>query len=398
MATLKENNYYALFTDHSGLQGIPSDLDIKVFEKEVKGDAFGDDNRIYYEWMKPAFPDYTLNSEFYLYTKNAEEFRFDYYRYSSNFIVSDLFLSLLDKYAIPYTKGAVRIFDAADNKELEFQKRYFFVKFEFTEHAVDRELSVFEDALSDAGQPIVHKGVHYVHKYDHLVLNPANITHEAFVAKDIKLAFNVCCGDVFREEILAKSLYGIIIKPLSEFIDFAENHGELGQEVYQRNKSSTLRHAAAREAPAKPLISDETDIRFRILNRAEEEEILQLAANAEEMLLAESGEEGETVAKIAWYVDEQKIKKEIDQRKAFELGSLYGRLIVEKHGWEWRQHTAAGEAAYCVVSPDQHFACRVHHYLYALMRSDRTNNLKLLFNMMADLSEENRSGAVTFLN
>lgn len=387
-----------MFTDHSGVRGIPSSLDIKLFETPVSGDAFGDENRAYYEWMKPAFPEYALNGEFYLYTKNVEEFKFDYYRYSNNFIVSDLFLSLIDKYAIPYAKGAIRIFDAADNKELEFQKSYFFVKFDFTQHAVDRKLSVFQDALSDAGQPIVHRGVHYVQKYDHLVLNPANIKNEVFLAKDIKLAFNLCCGDAFREDIIDNSLYGIIIKPMSEFIDFAENHGELGPEAYLRNKSRTSQPKDIREKVVRPAHANKGDICFSDLNKEEEKEILELVAKAEKMLRAETGASEETVAKIALYVDQQKGKSANSQQIAYELGSLYGQLIVEKHGWQWRHLTIDGEVTYCVQSPDQLFACKVHHYLYLLVQPGRTNNLKLLFNMMADLSEENRSGGVTFLS
>lgn len=237
MKNTKENKYYALFTDHSGLPGIPRSLDIKLFETEVEGDAFGPDNRIYYEWMKPAFTEYTLNDQFFLYTKNTEEFKFDYYRFSSNFIVSQLFLSLINKYDIPHSKGIIKIFDAANNKELEFQKSYFFVKFHFTENAVDRDLSVYEDLLSDVGVPIFHNGVHYVENYHHLVLNPANIHHEAFLVKHNKLASYLLCNEGFFDEVVNGELYGIIIKPLTEFMDFAENLGELGKEVYQRSKN-----------------------------------------------------------------------------------------------------------------------------------------------------------------
>ncbi len=397
MTTLKEH-YYALFTDHSGIPGMPDSLDIKLFETAVQGDPFGDENRVYYEWMKPAFPDYTLKSEFYLYIKKVEEFKFDYYRYSNNFIVSERFLSRIDNYHVPYVKASIRIFYAADHQEIKFQKRYFFVKFEFTKYAVDRELSIFEDALSDAGQPIVHKDVHYVDRYDKLVLNPTNIQHEVFLAKDNKLAFNLLCGDAFREEIISSDLYGIIIKPLSEFIDFSENHGELGQESYQRNKKRQSPSAAVIQESTEPIRSNKPHISFRLLNKDESREIDRLSAAGKGIVMAGSKDDGEILARIAAYIDQHDNKSEIHQRRAFELGSLYGDLIVEKYKWQWCEVNIDHETAYCVRSPDQQFACKVHHYLYALMQPGRKNNIKLLFNMMGDLRKENRSDIVTFLN
>lgn len=50
---------YAIFTDQSGITGVPNVGDLKIFEKEIAGNAFNKSNYIQYEWMKAGF------SEFY---------------------------------------------------------------------------------------------------------------------------------------------------------------------------------------------------------------------------------------------------------------------------------------------------------------------------------------------
>lgn len=392
-----KDNYYALFTDHSGIPGIPRQLDIKLFENQIEGDAFGNENRTSYEWSKPAFPDYELNAQFCLYTKNIEEFRFDYYRYANDFIVSDLFLDIIEKYNIPYTKAPVRIFDATHNKELMFQKRYFFVKFSFSEDVVDFGRSVYEEALSDAGVPIVHKGVRYIKKYDNLVLRPEKINREVFLVKDLKLARHLLCGEAFKADILKHKLYGVIIKRLADFVDFSQNQGELGEEAYQRNKNRQQQSAQITKPATKEFPDGKSNVHIRTLNQEEKLEIDQLATAGKILLTSEVKEEMDELNKLASYVDRQKLKPQTDEKSAYQLGSLYGRLIVEQYGWHWRIVTIDMETAYAVLSPDRHFACKVHQYLYALMTPDKTNNLKLLFNMIADLNKQERVEETTFL-
>jgi len=392
--------YYAIFTDQSGIDGIPGSLQIRMFENEIQGDAFSRENTVQYEWMKAGFNDYQLKSELSLYSKH-EYLDFDYYRYANNFLVSEDFLNAIAQYNIDYEKSAVRVFSAVGNLELKFRKKYYFVKFRYAEDVVNFELSTFEDALSDKGEPIIHNGVRYVKNYENIVLHEDRIPAEIFLIKDAKLGYNLLCTESVRLSPAVDGLKGLLFVPLEDFMDFKNNNGSLGGDAYQRIKSREVqreRPPAVNAEDTSGQNKDKYDIQYRALTAEELAEVERLAGVGISRLTAAGHESDLLIDQMKDYVDTLKSNQTNSEYLAYELGSVFGQLIISQYGWRWMYITVDGEGSICVQSPDKRFACKVHNYLYSLLTTDRTNNLKLLFNMLTDLDKTRTQSQMIFLN
>lgn len=227
--------YYCIFSDQSGIDGVPVFLDARIFEKKPGGDPFSAKNNAYYDWMKPGFNNHGFSDPVYLYTKN-KKFSFDYYFYASHFILSDLFLQVCDKFTTDYISSKLIVLPHKTDESVEVQKEYFFVKFPYRENIIDYEESVCEFAKDDAGNPLVHNGVRYVKKYDKIVFNESGIDKDIFLIKDPVLSRNLFCSDAFRQSAGEANLYGLTFVPLDEVIDFMKYSGFLGKDTYERLK------------------------------------------------------------------------------------------------------------------------------------------------------------------
>ncbi|MCH1624642.1 hypothetical protein [Fredinandcohnia quinoae] len=101
---------------------------------------------------------------------------------------------------------------------------------------------------------------------------------------------------------------------------------------------------------------------------------------------------------LAFYRDNKIIEKEVEEI-AFEIGSLYGTFIERKYGWKWRYIEKNDNKGYCVVSEDQKFCCPVHNYIYTILTdTEKSNNVKLLFNMLEVIHKEKVRGLYNFIN
>lgn len=140
----------------------------------------------------------------------------------------------------------------------------------------------------------------------------------------------------------------------------------------------------------------------RALSHEEKEEIEHLAIDAVALLNTHVEGSMSLINKLKEFVSGVKDNSfDVGDVKevAFKLGSLYGQLIREAYGWKWIHATRDDASAYCVASPDEYFCCQVHVYLYRLLTTSKTNNVKLLFNMMADLQVRNdQKEKYVFLN
>lgn len=390
--------YYGIFTDQSGVEGIPGSLQLRMFEAEVQGDPFGRENAVSYDWTKAGFNEYRLKLSFILYSK-VDYLNFDYYRYANDFLISEDFLNVIDQYHVQYEKAVVKVLNAADHRELEHSKKYYFVKFRYAEDVVDFEQSKFEDALSDKGEPILHNGVRYVKNYEKIVLHEDRIPADIFLIKDAKLGYNLLCRTSVKENPAVQQLNGLIFIPLDEFMDFRNNHGSLGKAAYERmkNRGQPKQHDAVQPTAAVDM-NRKLPIQYRELTAEERTEVERLAGLGKSRLTATGYKSAWLIDQLAHDVDNLKSNHTNAEYLAYELGSVYGQLISNQYGWHWTYITVDGEGTICVQSPDRYFACKVHHYFYSLLTTDRTNNLKLLFNMMEDLSKAKTQNEITFLN
>lgn len=239
MKDVNKMNYYAMFTDQSGKDGIPVFFEARMFEQPIAGNAFSKENSIYYNWMKPGFNEYELLPEYYLYTK-CVDLEFDYYKFANHYIISEDFLAVISKYNVAYTKGKVHVFSAEDNRELALRKSYFFVKFDYAENLIDYMNSIYEVSLSDKGEPIVHNGVRYIRKYEKIELIDENICSEVFLIKDPILGFNLFCTDQFKIDAENMKVYALMFVALPDYLDFVKYSGFLGKETYERLKKRDI--------------------------------------------------------------------------------------------------------------------------------------------------------------
>ena len=396
--------HYAIFSDHSGKEGVPVFFEARMFEAPIKGNAFDKENTISYDWMKKGFNDYKLKDEFYLYSKSTD-LDFDYYEFANDFILSETFLALIDKYQVQYAKHPVHIYDAKDNTKLNLRKKYFFVKFDYAKDVVDFENSVYESSMSDKGEPIHHNGVKYVKAYTKIELIEKNIPSEVFLIKDVKLGFNLFCTEAFKADAEKTGIYGVIFVPLEEFIDFTKYSGFLGKETYERLKNRDQLKAINNIPKAENAITVTNShppgtptFVYRDLTEEEEKEINRLIGRAEDLLNTEAPNVVTLLDKLNTYISVLKLEKTQNDDLAYELGSLYGRLVTDQYSWHWIYVTVDGKGAFCVRSPDKRFACKIHNYISSLLTTDKPNNLKLLFHLLDNPAVQETANELTFLN
>lgn len=228
-------SYYAIFTDQSGIPGVPNIGDLKMYEDKISGNAFDKSNYIQYDWMKAGFPDYEMKNEFFLYSKEAQ-LNFDFFKWGNNFILSESFIKVLKRGLADYEMSPITILNAETGKEIQLPTQYFFVKFLAVSGIVNYDASVFEDSLTDKGVPLVYNGVRFVKRYDELVLNVSATHSDIFLIKDPILSTNLFCTEKFKETAQQADLKAVMFVPLAEYLDFKKYSGFLGKETYERLK------------------------------------------------------------------------------------------------------------------------------------------------------------------
>ncbi len=145
------------------------------------------------------------------------------------------------------------------------------------------------------------------------------------------------------------------------------------------------------------------DLKVRELKRDEMDEIKQLSVLSKEKLnLTDSDDNLKSLDTIklalANYRDNE-IKEDEVVEIAFEIGSLYGTIIEKEYGWKWMHVEKNDNKGYCVVSEDNKFCCPVHNYIYTILTDiDKSNNVKLLFNMLEVIHKEKTNGLYNFIS
>ncbi|POZ55826.1 hypothetical protein LYSIN_00609 [Lysinibacillus sphaericus] len=145
------------------------------------------------------------------------------------------------------------------------------------------------------------------------------------------------------------------------------------------------------------------DLKVRELKRDEMDEIKQLSVLSKEKLnLTDSDDNLKSLDTIklalANYRDNE-IKEDEVVEIAFEIGSLYGTIIEKEYGWKWMHVEKNDNKGYCVVSEDNKFCCPVHNYIYTILTDiDKSNNVKLLFNMLEVIHKEKANGLYNFIS
>ena len=87
-------NYYAVFTNHSGLNGVPVFLDCRLWEEIPKDPMAPVDKEFPWTILIPRFAKITLPKKLNLIVK-ARKISFDFYSAFNGYIVSKEFLDLI---------------------------------------------------------------------------------------------------------------------------------------------------------------------------------------------------------------------------------------------------------------------------------------------------------------
>lgn len=144
-------------------------------------------------------------------------------------------------------------------------------------------------------------------------------------------------------------------------------------------------------------------LKVRKLNNEEMDEIKRLSALSQEKLELDNIDDylislDKIKLKLSYFRD-NKINEEEVEEIAFEIGSLYGNIIEQKYGWKWRHIEKNDNKGYCVVFEDQKFCCPVHNYIYSILTdTEKSNNVKLLFNMLEVIHKEKVNGLYNFIS
>ncbi|MGE7911732.1 hypothetical protein [Lysinibacillus xylanilyticus] len=145
------------------------------------------------------------------------------------------------------------------------------------------------------------------------------------------------------------------------------------------------------------------DLKVRTLKNEEMDEIKRLSILSQGNLeIVDTDDYLMSLDKIklalSHFRDNKLIDEEVEEI-AFEIGSLYGFIVEKKYGWKWRHIEKNDNSGYCVVSEDQTFCCPVHNYIYTILTdTEKSNNVKLLFNMLEVIHKEKVSDLYNFIS
>lgn len=145
------------------------------------------------------------------------------------------------------------------------------------------------------------------------------------------------------------------------------------------------------------------NLKVRELKKDEMDEIKQLSELSKEKLNLTDSDDNlkslDTIKLALGNYRDNEIKDDEVVEIAFEIGSLYGTIIEKEYGWKWMHVEKNDNKGYCVVSEDNKFCCPVHNYIYTILTNiDKSNNVKLLFNMLEVIHKEKANGLYNFIS
>jgi hypothetical protein len=125
----------------------------------------------------------------------------------------------------------------------------------------------------------------------------------------------------------------------------------------------------------------------RLINKEESDEIDRLSNEALKLLnLSDESNIIDILNKMNIFVDNFIENNDTNDNNiedyAYKLGSLFGNLINAKYEWQWYYIENEKDIFYGVVSQKQRACCICHNYFYEILTQKRSNNFKLLFNMI----------------
>jgi hypothetical protein len=209
-----------VYTDHSGLNGVPVFLDSRLWENiKDKNDLMApvtetEDWDCWYEYKKEKFPE-----KLYFIVK-APKISFDYYNSRSGIIASQIFLDFIKKYTDDISFVPLEVY--SNKMKIISNKKYYFIKFNsYLINGFDYEKSEYTPNISDKNVIMIMNGNPWVAKVKKLVLNEAAVNDKDIFCLHGWIFFNSpFISEKLLKEALEKKLYGIRYVEVNKIVDF----------------------------------------------------------------------------------------------------------------------------------------------------------------------------------
>ncbi|SHG43235.1 Imm43 family immunity protein [Pedobacter caeni] len=161
-----------------------------------------------YEWARTRGKKYVDYPEHLWLICKERLLLFDYYPFDGGFLVSDSFLSIIEKYILPGTVQYVPLKVCSAKGKKITDKEYFYLRFVERDDLINYEESEFTVQRS-ANNDLVMKAGFGIEKFEKIVLK--NVTNEVFIPLDNTFARYVFCTEQVKAELLNRKMYGFDI-------------------------------------------------------------------------------------------------------------------------------------------------------------------------------------------
>lgn len=130
---------------------------------------------------------------------------FDYYPFLNGFIISDLFLSVINEFINSDDIEKVSLNVISNKGEKITDKEYFFMRFIEKESVIDYENSQFI-LEKDANLDFVKKMGFGIKKFEKLEIQVTN--KDVFIPQDTTFSKYIFCSEIVKKSMINKRLYG----------------------------------------------------------------------------------------------------------------------------------------------------------------------------------------------
>jgi hypothetical protein len=220
------DNFYILYPDQSGLNGVPVYLNARLWENIENKANLMEPLSKYYEWDTFEYKINNFPRKLFFIVK-AQKISFDYYPYRSGIVVSNDFVQILLKYTNDFTSVPLEVY--SDKLKNITTKEYHFIKFNsYLIDGFDYEKSIYTTNKSDNGENIIINNHHWVANVKKLVLNDKIISDK-----------NIFClhGWIFLnkpfisrkvlDDCINEKIYGIKYVEVNKLVNFYDDRDYL---------------------------------------------------------------------------------------------------------------------------------------------------------------------------
>ena len=217
-------NYYAIFTNHSGLNGVPVFLDCRLWEEIPKDPMAPVDKEFPWTILIPRFAKITLPKKLNLIVK-ARKISFDFYSAFNGYIVSKEFLDLIVLFNQDFVSTPLEVL--SNKFKIITDKEYYFIKFYEYEDVIDYENSIYTKNLSDKGEPMIIQNALSIKKWEFLSLSVDKIKKDVFPLNSATFLSQLYCNQRFKELCEKNKIYGVNFIPIDEVAHYINSSGYL---------------------------------------------------------------------------------------------------------------------------------------------------------------------------